>query len=188
MARNESTGGVRGWLNNNPAIAIGLLVLVVGGVAYFMFGSGGSPLEDPNAQPAYYTIDLGATHFTAKGMMPPFDREGKEAVGVAMFTCDGGATRFPGYLYRLTEQGKSQMKQIIADANKAGLSAGPPVNPETEVRKIGADGGDWVQKAGGFDVANIAARAQGGAASQSDEITEVKCPDGTTPASQVYAF
>ena len=62
---------------------------------------------------ATITMDDGKT-FTSSGSdeVPPFMVEGKTAYRAYVYTCDGGKTKFVGYLERYSAKGKEMVKQI----------------------------------------------------------------------------
>ena len=66
--------------------------------------------------------------------VPPFELDGKQAVGVMVYSCDEGKTRFVGYLYRYTPEGKARVEEMIKQHR-----AGPPVG--LEVKRPGAGHG-----------------------------------------------
>ena len=181
MAKADS-GGLRNWLNQNPLVAIGAIVVLVGGALYLAFLR---PAEGPPPQgDTYFTTDLGATSFTAsKDNLPPFQRGGEEAVQLVMFSCDGGLTQIKGYLFKYTDAGKAD---YLARQEAAKIPGGRsnPNPPEALVRKIGPDGGEWVKQSNVVSV--MSAMAQGGGTDTSAEITTPPtCPDGT-PAKMMH--
>lgn len=111
------------------------------GAAVFLFGH----FRSPPAPNAYFSTDDGATWFVTPLQIPPFAYQGKEAVQAMLYTSDGGATKFVGYLLRYTAEGKLKMKARLGDP-KAELV---PIPPEwTEVKRPGA--GSWTPGAALF--------------------------------------
>jgi len=107
VADDSDAGGVRGWLNKHPGVAIGavaaLLVIIL---AFWLW-------PEPKPQ-SYYTTDDGKTWFTADRVVPPFDKGGQEAVQAVMFSCDGGAP-FVGYLRRYPPDAKARLEAHMSD-------------------------------------------------------------------------
>lgn len=63
---------------------------------------------------SFYTVDDGKTFFVDRIQVPPYRKGMSEAVGAMVFSCDGGATKFVGYLVRFTPEGKAQMEAAQA--------------------------------------------------------------------------
>lgn len=93
--------GIRQWLNERPAIAVGLSLLVVlcmTGVVVYEIRSG-RPHFPSGAPQVYFTVDDGHTYFAASSNnYPPFDYNGQQAVAAYVYECNG--KRFVGYLER----------------------------------------------------------------------------------------
>ena len=54
------------------------------------------------------TVDDGATYFPDDAnKIPPFTKDGKEAVRARVFSCDGGKTKYVAYLERITPKAKA---------------------------------------------------------------------------------
>jgi hypothetical protein len=163
---------VRETITRNPAVSTVIaLVLLSGCLFYILHGSLNSP--SASVVKAYFTIDEGKTVFTdTVDHIPPFDHSGEQAYKVWMFSCDGGTTKFPGFLERYTPQAKAKMESALADFN-SGKSRVPPVpSPgDTEVKKPGP-GNPWVSRTN---------------YQEAQKITNVQCPDGSggTPEVQV---
>lgn len=106
--------GLRQKLNENPAIGtVGALLLVLGaGVGLWL---GMKPPTDEVGK-AFYTVDDGKTLFEDRGdLLPPFQKDGKEAVGAAVYTCDAGTTRFVGYLLKYSDDYRSKIDKLRAE-------------------------------------------------------------------------
>ena len=83
--------GIRETLNKNPGITTGatagIILLAVGFIIYQLSG-GGTPSV---ATKAYFTIDDGKTWFSDDiNKVPPFDKDGKQAVKAYVYECPGG--------------------------------------------------------------------------------------------------
>jgi len=134
--------GIRESLNKNPAITTGLLigavVLVIGFI--FLRSYGGGPDAPLGASKAFFTIDDGKTYFADDASkIPPFQKDGKEAVRAHVYSCDGKPMVV--YLQRFTPEAKKRLE--AAANNKAGPSTMAPVQfTGIEVKAPG--GKDWV--------------------------------------------
>ena len=107
--------GLRETINKNPtqaaAITAGIIVLAL--VFIIWQACGGTGGRGPGR--SYYSIDDGKTWFEDEAnKIPPFKHEGKDAVRAHVFTCDGGKTKFVGYLEMYTPQDKKMMEDAMA--------------------------------------------------------------------------
>ena len=93
-------------------------------------------------------------------------------ISVWMYSCDGGKTKFPGFLERYTPQAKARLESALVDFN-SGKSHIPPSASagDAEVKKPGP-GNPWVSRTN---------------YQQAHKITNVQCPDGSggTPEVQI---
>jgi len=146
---------------------VGVVVIVVLAVAWQVLG--GSAPNGAGGAPGglYFTTDEGATTFIAPANhLPPFDHNGKQAVRAVMYSCDGGKTKFVGYLERYTPSAKQQMeagKQAAQAGGKMVMAAPNMGVAVLEVKKPG-EKNPWVDKS----------RPQGQA------VIRVTCPPGTS--------
>ena len=159
--------GIRETLNQNPGLTTGatagIIILALG----FIIWSNFSDSEGGSApSKLYYTDDDGATFFPDDiRKFPPFDHGGKPAVRARVFSCDGGKTKFVGYLERYTPDAKARLEK--AGAGKPGSAADVGIMEDVSMNgveyKKPKDTGAWLK--------------------QSDpkisKVMEVKCPDGT---------
>jgi hypothetical protein len=104
--------GIRETLNQKPAVTTAataiIIVVMLGVIIYQSLDRGGVPTP---ATRAWYTLDDGKTWFADDSNRPtPFDYKGTPAYRVIVFTCDGGATTFAGYLVRVTDQQGDQVQ------------------------------------------------------------------------------
>jgi hypothetical protein len=152
---NSSTPGFRGILNRYP---IPIIVLVL---AFSIAGFYKALHRPATIEQAYYSTDDGATFFAQTTQVPPFDVGGREADGAIVYSCDNGKTRFVGYLYRYTADGKPKAEEALKTHHP-----GPPIG--MEVKRPGV-AGHWVpmMQMGGPPTRETAAA-----------ITNVKCPEG----------
>ena len=111
--------GIRETINKNPAqttaITAGIVLLAIIFIFWQACGGGGSGVVGKS----YYTVDDGKTFFVdASNKIPPFMKDGKQAVRAHVFTCDGGKTKFVGYLEMYTPQEKAMLEQANKGPNK----------------------------------------------------------------------
>lgn len=158
--------GIRETLNQNPGITTGvtagIIVIALGIIIYQLAGGSGPQIPTK----AYYTIDDGATWFEDDiNKIPPFEKDGKQAVRVHLFRCGGGKP-FVSHLERYTAAAKEKLEK----ARAAGPDADPGIYDEVsmtgiEVKEAGTGDKGWVRQS------NYEAAAK---------ITQPQCPDGTT--------
>lgn len=134
------------------------------GCAQTMFGMDDDAEIPGPITELYYTTDDGKTWFADKAeLQPPFDKDGKEAVRVYIFTCDERKTTFVGYMERLTPEAKKKAEalQKKAETDPSAMADLDMLLQEgVEVKK---PGGKWVKR-----------NTEAG-----DKIIMVTCPDGT---------
>ena len=163
--------GLREALDKNKtATTVVAAVLIVAAIAFIIYQQ--LPTHPVSRTKAYFTFDDGATTFVDDVTnIPPFQKDGKTAVGVEMFTCDNGATGFPGYLQRYTPEAKAILEKAVVEKGGPGAArdelpfSQPAVSLKgLELKPLGA-GGRWVNMGG----------------QQAYQLTRgVKCPDGAT--------
>ena len=162
--------GLRERIGSDKRVAFGLIAVVavvVLAVAWQVLG--GAPSSGAGGAPGglYFTTDDGATTFTAPANhLAPFDHNGKQAVRAVMYSCDGGKTKFVGYLERYTPSAKQQMeagKQAAQTGGKMVMAAPNMGVAVLEVKKPGEKNA-WVDKS----------RPQGQA------VIRVTCPPGSS--------
>lgn len=159
---------IRQFLNRNPAIAIVAVLIVIGICAWVIWSqtAGSNVVATPTE--GYFTTDDGKTWFTDEvAKLPPFDKDGKQAVRVYLYKCGNGEPQV-AYLERYTQKGKE-----VVERYRAEQKANPTVPPKSlgefaalgqgsmEVKKPGDD--KWVNKREGGAVAMM----------------QYSCPDGT---------
>ena len=136
--------GLRERMNENPSLTTGVTVaIIVVAIALILYqafsGGGGGDLGTPNK--AWYSTDDGASYFSDDiNLVPPYKKDGKEAVRVYVYQCKGGKP-FVAWLERYTPEAKKRVEQMLA-------KAAPPMAEESgagiEVKKPGA-GNPWVK-------------------------------------------
>ena len=151
-------------------VALAIVMIVGAGVAIFLQWRRGGPSSGGSA--TYFTTDEGQNLFVdTNAKLPPFERDGRQAVRAHVFEC--GGKRVVGYLSRYTEEAKA----ALAEAKSYQGTGKPPPNARA-LASIGTTGleikrpGDpqWVKQG---DVA------------RATRIRTFRCPDGSTPA-EVY--
>lgn len=92
--------GIRESINRRPQVA-GTFAIITAVVAVAVIAFANRRPPEAALGDAAYTVDNGKTWFTDTGdRITPFTKDGQVAVGVAMFSSDGGKNRFVGYLKR----------------------------------------------------------------------------------------
>ena len=155
---------VRAFFNRHPA-ATALVVLVLTALAVASVVNQLRPQEEMRFIPPkdFYTVDDGQTWFTDDiDKITPFDHAGKPAVLVRLFTCDGGKTRFVGYLEKLPDGALEKFRaarrlpaDAVPEADDVAAMVGSLVKRKGEA--------DWVPSS---DPQRYA------------QVTQVHCPDG----------
>lgn len=156
--------GIRETINKNPkqttAITAGIIALAFIVILWQACGGGGGGVGQ-----SYYSIDDGRTFFVdASNKIPPFKKDGKDAVRAHVFTCDGGKTKFVGYLEAYSPQDKKMMEDAMS--GKAPPAAYAGYSGQAMVKKPGQP--QWVPLMPGTTQVYSA-------------IVQVNCPDGATP-------
>lgn len=151
--------GVRETLNKKPGLVTGLTIGIVAVVAVVLFVQNRKPHAGAPTR-AFFTTDDGATLFDdSADQVAPFDHDGRQAVQARVFSCDGGKTRFVGFLERTPDKAKA-----------AAAPAAPPQQGGRDLRPIlsvirapNAPSAKWVPKNSPEGAAITGA---------------IKCPDG----------
>jgi hypothetical protein len=164
--------GVRETLRANPGKAtVTAIVLLVGGVVYFYSQWS---TADPGTRPPtklFVSTDGGKTYITLPAdRLPPFEHEGKTAYRAYVFTCDGGRTKFVGYLERYSDRTKATMlemwKRQAATGEQPALASG--LFEGIEVMRPG--GKQWVKQS---DL------------TRAIEVMDVRCPNDPAKAAEM---
>ena len=135
--------GLRETLNENPRITTGVtVVLIVIVLAWLLWPRGGdggaSAVAAGGAAQIFYTADDGQTWFPDDASkIPPFKKDGKDAVRAEVYKC-GGKT-FVNHLVRYTPEGQKQLAAAAAAAKSksGGMSLNPVGETEMEVKSPG---------------------------------------------------
>jgi hypothetical protein len=109
--------GIRETLNQNPGITTGataaIILVALGIIVWQLIGSGSGGGAMTNK--AFYTIDDGKTYFADDiNKIAPFDKDGKPAYQVFVWTCDGGKNKFVSHLQRYTPEAKKRLEDTRA--------------------------------------------------------------------------
>ena len=119
--------GIRQKINENPAATTAVTAVIVVLAILFIFWqacSGEGPGSVNNSK-AFFTTDDGKTWFVDNSSnIPPYTKDGKEAVRARVFSCDGGKTKFVGYLQRYTPQDKAMLENMAKGTQSK--TPGPP--------------------------------------------------------------
>ncbi len=114
--------GVRETLNKNPAIAAGATVLLIVAAIFLIYLQLRQPPRPKMSTQQYYSVDDGATFFPdSRELIPPYDKDGKEAVMAHVFVCDKGGDKFVGYLEKFAPEAKKKIDAAASDKNRRSL-------------------------------------------------------------------
>ena len=161
--------GVRETVNQNRALSIGAVIAFVALAFLFLWWQWDGGEQSANAQSkAFFSDDDGKTWFIDDiRKIPPFQHNGKPADRAYVFTCDGGKTKWVGYLERFTPAAKEQMED--ADKRRSSMLMGPLGPPGRQLKTPGA--ADWTDQSNPPQLAKVMG---------------VSCPhDGRHPAEPV---
>ena len=180
MAQNQqyepetSPMNAREALSKHPRLSMGAAVLcvLVAIASLFLQTRGGSDQSAGNAK-AFFTVDDGQTWFTDDlSNLPPFDKDGKQAVRAFVFRCSDGK-QFVGYLQRFTPDAKRAIEKInTPDPNRTGP-------PDTSGVRMAYTAGREVKRPGD------AKWVSGADGPKSAQIIAIKCPNGGGEAAAV---
>jgi hypothetical protein len=168
--KQERNVGIRETINKNPAqttaITAGIVLLAIIFIFWQACGGGGSGVVGKS----YYTVDDGKTFFVdASNKIPPFMKDGKQAVRAHVFTCDGGKTKFVGYLESYSPQDKQMMENAMS--GKAPPAAYAGYTGQAMVKKPGMP--QWIPLMPGTTQMYAAT-------------VQVTCPNGSDTPERVY--
>lgn len=150
-------------MRKRPGVTTAAAVIVAVGAIAFSVRTG-LPGPSSVSTRAYFTIDDGQHWFVdTMDHFPPFERDGKTASRLWLFSCDGGKTNFAGYLERFTPEAKKRLESGLAEFRSGKTQVPPSVGMgDSEVKKPGAEH-PWVSRT------NVQAASK---------ITKVQCPAG----------
>ena len=130
---------IRENIGRKPALAIAAAAILIGGAVYVITQNGVAGNRKPLEPSGYFSADDGQTTFVAPlAQLPPFDYRGRPAYRAFVYTCDGGATNFVGYLQRYTPAAKERLQRAL-EYRKSGQSHDPvaAASNDVEVKKPG---------------------------------------------------
>jgi hypothetical protein len=140
--------GIRETLNEKRRLAAGIAATCVCAcvllVVWEMKGDAPPPTQQSNK--AFFTDDGVKTFVDDVSRIPPFEHNGKQAIRAYLFTCDGGRTKFIGYLERLPKDSKTRLEAIQKNPAAANDAMGMRVRSTivSEVKK--PNDAKWVMK------------------------------------------
>jgi len=147
---------VRPFLNRHPAATVGVvLVLVALAVASIIYQL--RPVSEIGFIPRkdFYSDDDGQTWFVDDvDKITPFEHGGKPAVLVRLFTCDGGRTKFVGYLERLPDGAVEKYRERLHLPSDAVPEADEVAEVAGSLVKRKGDP-EWVPSSDGLKYAQI---------------------------------
>jgi hypothetical protein len=151
------------------AVAAGLLLVALA-IVVSQSRSASTPVSRSQA---FFTIDDGKTWFADDaGKLPPFDKDGKQAVRAYVFR-SGSGTVFVNHLERFKPDAKQAIEQLSkSDPNPR--PAGPPKN--LAAIQSAYTGGREVKRPGETKWVGTGNFRDAG------QVLTVKCPDGSTDA------
>lgn len=154
-------------LSGRPKLGTGVAValIVLAGILIFIETRHGGEPDSGNAK-GFFTVDDGRTWFADDiTRLPPFEKDGKQAVRAFVFRC-GSGTEFVGYLQRFTPQGKQAIEKLQSpDPNRTGP-------PDSSGIRMAYSAGREVKRPGD------AKWISGADGLESLRITKVTCPNG----------
>ena len=164
--------GIRESINKNPTITAavtgGIILLAMVFILWNTCSSGGGGADAVGK--TFFSIDDGKTFYPDDAnKIPPYTKDGKQAVRAHVFTCDGGKTKFVGYLEMYTPEEKKMMEDAIAGKAPAAVYAG--YTGQAMVKRPGAP--KWIKLMPGSTTAY-------------QQTVQVQCPGGTGTPERVY--
>lgn len=119
-------------MGKNPVVAVIAVIILIVAVVLIIKGMGGEQ-GGPSGSATWYDTGTGQLYGTKPGQTPPMPApSGKEGVAASVFSdgsCDNKAERFIGFLFKYTDEGKTQL---------AAARAKTPVD-EMEVQRIATE-------------------------------------------------
>ena len=102
--------GIRETLNKNQKVT-GIIAGVFVVIAVAVMVMSARSTQSPTLRQAFYTIDDGQTFFTDSiSLIPPFEKDGKEAVRAHVYRC--GDEQKVSYLERFTPDAKAELESL----------------------------------------------------------------------------
>ena len=137
---------LREKINRNPAIGFGVAAVGIVIAAWVLISTlTDKGLTAPEPDSYYFTTDDGQTLFSApKSTIPPFEKDGKEAVRARVFTCDDGNTQFVAFLEKYSSEFARRAEQELAKPREPGAPTildSPAAAANLMIKK---PGGQWM--------------------------------------------
>lgn len=119
--------GIREVINKNVGLVIPLVCVMVVAVGAWAIRETRTVMRRPVfPDKSFFTDDDGGTWFADDASnIPPYDHDGKEAVGAMVYTCDGGQHKWVQYLEKYNEQARQQMLLTATGAPLPENASGP---------------------------------------------------------------
>jgi len=155
--------GVREAINQKRGLSLFIAAAVIAaGLGMVYWNLNGDSSGALGSGKDYITLDDGKSfQLDASKQMPPFTVDGKTAYRAFVYTCDGGKSKWVGYIQRYTPHGKKIAEKMLEQQRAS--SGMPQLNPEllenTEIKR--PNDPQWVRQS------NVALAGQ---------IADVKCP------------
>jgi hypothetical protein len=137
---------LREKLNERPSIVTGatlaIIVIAMGLIIWQVIRGNNLP---PGK--SYFTTDDGMSFFElTNDNVPPFKHEGKTAVRAYVFSCDGGKTRFVGFLERFTPDAKKTIEAALKHPNEDTIDGQGAIQTGAQVKlpRTGNDDSKWI--------------------------------------------
>jgi hypothetical protein len=130
--------GIRETLNQNQNITTGVTVAIIlaaiGVIVYQLMPSG--PGRAGVGEWYYSTNDDGSGYFSDRAdRIAPFDKGGKPAYRVFVWSCDGGKTKFVSHLERYTDDAKKKIETY-----RNNVTSGKPSEPNFDIDQVEMQG------------------------------------------------
>lgn len=173
--------GIREKINQNPKqTAVVTSAIVALSLLFIIWQACGDSIGGGvSTNKAFYTTDDGKTWFVDDSSnIPPYKKDGKDAVRAQIFTCDDGKTKFCGYLEAYAPQDKMMLEQM-AKAQASGGKGAP-------AQYVGYTGQAMVKKPGAPPTQWVPLTPQSTAMYQ--QVTNVQCPAGGNPQNLARVF
>lgn len=158
---------IRETMNRHPGLTtlamIPVIALAIGIAIWWQLPEKPAKVQTQS----FFTVDDGKTWFADDmNKVPPFDKDGKQAVAAFVFRCGSGQP-FVGYLESLTPEAKKKVTEIM----KEGVNRG-------NAPQLGMTRGMGVQRKKPGDTEWVKITDPG---KTFEEIKSVTCKDGKTP-------
>lgn len=155
--------GVREAIQSKRGVVVAAVFFLIAVIVTYSQMTGRTSNSTLDGTGGYFSIDDGTTWFEADASkIPPFEYKGQQAVRAYVFTCDGGKTRFVGFLERYRPDAKQLLEKGNSGAPSLAANNSVLISNGVEVKPPKANG-EWVSR-----------KAPAGIAITS----QIKCPPG----------